>query len=266
MRTDDTTKNLIESVSNFLKNESEIYGLFKVPEIDLNQGSLNVLSSSQQSCDSTGSVPETTIKPASITESDRSHLQELEQVTTLEELRMLCLNAEVLKTDLDNTNLVFGTGNPAADIILIGEAPGAQEDIEGIPFVGKAGKLLNNILSAISIEREEVYIANILKHRPPNNRDPLPEERNRSLPYLLRQIELINPKFIVCLGRIAAQTLLNTNKPMKALRGTFHPYPGNIDLLVTFHPAALLRNPAWKRDTWEDVKMLRKRFDEQQVQ
>ena len=181
---------------------------------------------------------------------------------TLEELFEICLTAEVLRTDLADTRLVFGTGNPNADLMLIGEAPGLQEDRQGEPFVGKAGQLLNKILAAISFRREDVYIANILKHRPPNNRDPLPEERDRSLPYLYRQIELIQPKLILCLGRISAQTLLKTPEPMKNLRSRFHPFHNGIELLVTFHPAALLRNPAWKRDTWEDVQLLRKRYDE----
>ena len=181
---------------------------------------------------------------------------------TLEELFEICLTADVLRTDLADTRLVFGTGNPNADLMLIGEAPGLQEDKQGEPFVGKAGQLLNKILAAISFRREDVYIANILKHRPPNNRDPLPEERDRSLPYLYRQIELIQPKLILCLGRISAQTLLNTSEPMKNLRSRFHPFHNGIELLVTFHPAALLRNPAWKRDTWEDVQLLRKRYDE----
>jgi len=178
---------------------------------------------------------------------------------TLEELFDICLTADVLRTDLADTRLVFGTGNPDADLMLIGEAPGLQEDKQGEPFVGKAGQLLNKILAAISFRREDVYIA---KHRPPNNRDPLPEERDRSLPYLYRQIELIQPKLILCLGRVSAQTLLNTSEPMKNLRSRFHPFHNGIELLVTFHPAALLRNPAWKRDTWEDVQLLRKRYDE----
>jgi DNA polymerase len=169
---------------------------------------------------------------------------------------------DALKTDLKNTNLVFGVGNPEADLMLIGEAPGEQEDLQSEPFVGKAGQLLNKILEAIQFRREDVYIANILKHRPPNNRDPLPEERERSLPVLLRQIELIQPKIILCLGRVSAQTLLHSTATMKDLRGVFHPWKDGIELAVTYHPAALLRNPEWKKDTWDDVRMLRKRYDE----
>ncbi len=179
----------------------------------------------------------------------------------LDELEELCRTAEVLRTDLEETNLVFGVGDPEADLMLIGEAPGAEEDKQGEPFVGAAGKLLNKILAAIDFEREEVYIANILKHRPPNNRDPKPEERERSLPFLMRQIELIDPKLILCLGRTAAQTLLDTDASLRSMRGTFHSFRGKYELMATYHPAALLRHEKWKRPTWEDVQLLRDRYD-----
>lgn len=185
----------------------------------------------------------------------------LDQIMDLEGLRVFCETYEPLRTDLEGTNLVFGVGNPNADLLLIGEAPGEQEDKQGEPFVGRAGQLLNKILEAIGFTRDDVYIANILKHRPPNNRDPLPEERERSLPVLMKQIELINPKLILCLGRISAQTLLRSNDAMKDMRGKFHPWHG-YELTVTYHPAALLRNPAWKHDTWADVKMVRARYNE----
>lgn len=186
----------------------------------------------------------------------------LSGISDLEELEKYCLQAYILKTDLEGTNLVFGVGNARADLMLIGEAPGEQEDRQGEPFVGKAGQLLNKILKAISFERDQVYIANILKHRPPNNRDPKPEERENSLPILEKQIDLIDPKLILCLGRISAQTLLETASPMKDLRGRFHRYRDKYEVLVTYHPAALLRNPDWKRGAWEDVQLLRKRYDE----
>lgn len=185
----------------------------------------------------------------------------LEQISDLEELRVFCEGYAPLRTDLEGTNLVFGVGNPNADLLLIGEAPGEQEDKQGEPFVGRAGQLLNKILEAIGFTRDDVYIANILKHRPPNNRDPLPEERERSLPLLIKQIAIINPKIILCLGRISAQTLLGSNDPMKDMRGKFHPWHG-YELTVTYHPAALLRNPNWKHDTWADVKMVRARYNE----
>lgn len=186
----------------------------------------------------------------------------LDEIQTLDELYEYCLDLEELKTDLQDTRLVFGKGNPNADLILIGEAPGAEEDKQGEPFVGRSGQLLTKILEAIQFSRDQVYIANILKHRPPDNRNPTADERNRSLPYLLKQIELINPKLILCLGKISAETLLGISSTMKDMRGTFHKFSEKYELLVTYHPAALLRNPNWKRETWEDVQLLRKRYDE----
>jgi len=159
------------------------------------------------------------------------------------------------------TKLVFGKGNPNADVLLIGEAPGAEEDKQGEPFVGRAGKLLTDILNAINFSREEVYIANILKSRPPSNRNPLPAEVEACKPYLLKQIELIKPKIILCLGRVAANNLLNNDLPLGSMRGQVYEF-NNIKTMVTYHPAALLRNPNWKRGTWEDVQNFRKLYDE----
>lgn len=195
-------------------------------------------------------------------DASRDVYHRIGQCSSLGELRQLCAQAEVLQTDLPDTNLVFGVGNAEADLMLIGEAPGAEEDKQGEPFVGPAGQLLNEILAAIDFERGDVYIANILKHRPPNNRNPLPEERERSLPFLLKQIELIQPKLILCLGKTAAQTLLENNDSLSSMRGRFHPFRGSYELLATYHPAALLRHEKWKRPTWEDVQMLRRRYDE----
>lgn len=158
------------------------------------------------------------------------------------------------------TNFVFGAGNPDARILLIGEAPGREEDLQGKPFVGRAGQLLNRILKAINFEREDVYIANILKCRPPNNRDPQPAEIESCEPYLKKQIDIIKPDIILALGRISAQTLLRTNSSLKDLRQKIHFYQ-NIKFLVTYHPAALLRNPGNKRPTWEDVQLVRKIYD-----
>jgi uracil-DNA glycosylase family 4 len=157
-------------------------------------------------------------------------------------------------------NIVFGSGNPNAEIVVVGEAPGADEDEQGLPFVGRAGRLLTDILAAINLSRDEVYICNILKCRPPENRNPQPEEISNCEPYLSKQLELIKPKLILALGTFAAQTLLGTREPLGKLRGKFHLYK-NTKLLVTYHPAALLRNPNWKRPTWEDVKMLREEYD-----
>jgi len=145
--------------------------------------------------------------------------------------------------------------------MVIGEGPGYEEDMQGEPFVGKAGQLLNKILQSVEFRREEVYIANIIKCRPPNNRDPLPEEIEQCEPYLWTQIELIKPKVILALGRIAGQTLLKTNQPLAVLRGKVHEVRG-VKMVVTYHPAALLRNPQWKRPTWEDVQRLRRVYNE----
>jgi uracil-DNA glycosylase len=174
---------------------------------------------------------------------------------------------ECLKCPLGHTRtkFVFGTGNPAADVMFIGEAPGADEDAQGEPFVGKAGQLLTKIIEAVGMKREEVYICNILKCRPPNNRDPLPSEMETCSPYLLKQIELVKPKFIICLGRISAQWLLQTNESLSSLRGKTHAFRGST-LIVTYHPAALLRNPAWKRPSWEDLKAFRRLYDNMKQQ
>jgi len=158
------------------------------------------------------------------------------------------------------TNPVPGEGSPSAELVCVGEAPGAKEDETGRPFIGQAGQLLTKILAAIDLSREQVFICNVLKHRPPGNRNPLPEEVEACSPYLIRQLELIKPKVIVAFGTFAAQTLLNTKTPLGQLRGLVHQYHG-IPLVVTYHPAALLRNPAWKRPTWEDVKLARRILD-----
>ena len=153
-------------------------------------------------------------------------------------------------------NTVFGVGNPDADWMFVGEAPGAEEDRQGLPFVGRAGQLLNAMLSAINLQRDQVYIANVLKCRPPNNRDPLGEEVRRCEPYLHQQVELIKPKIIVALGRFAAQSLLKTTRPISRLRGEVFSYADTgIPLVVTYHPAYLLRNPIDKRKAWVDLLM-----------
>ena len=154
-------------------------------------------------------------------------------------------------------NPVPGEGDPNADLMCVGEAPGATEDELGRPFVGQAGKLLTQILAAIGFAREAVYICNVLKHRPPGNRNPLPDEVSACQPYLVRQVELIRPKVILALGTFAAQTLLDTKLSMGKLREAIHQYHG-IPLVATYHPAALLRNPSWKRPTWEDVQLARR--------
>jgi uracil-DNA glycosylase family 4 len=157
-------------------------------------------------------------------------------------------------------NPVPGEGNPEADFMVIGEAPGATEDETGKPFVGRAGQLLTQILAAIQLTREDVFICNVLKHRPPGNRNPEPDEVRACSPYLIRQIELVRPKVILALGTFSAQTLLDTKISIGKLRGQIHQYHG-VPVVVTYHPAALLRNPAWKRPTWEDVQLARRILD-----
>ncbi len=156
--------------------------------------------------------------------------------------------------------VVFGVGNPRARVVFIGEGPGADEDRIGEPFVGRAGQLLTAMLPSIGLKREDVYIANVVKCRPPGNRDPEPDEAAACLPFLKRQIELIDPAVIVCLGRIAARYLLGTTAPISSYRGRWTTWAGR-DVLPTFHPAYLLRNPAAKREAWTDLKRLRSKLE-----
>ncbi|MBU3741768.1 MAG: uracil-DNA glycosylase [Candidatus Kapabacteria bacterium] len=181
--------------------------------------------------------------------------------TTIDELKEAICSCMECPLGHSRTNFVFGSGNPNADIMVVGEAPGADEDAQGLPFVGRDGQLLTKVLEAIQLSRDEVFICNILKCRPPNNRKPLVSETDQCEPYLWKQIELVKPRFILALGLTAANTLLRNKESMSALRGKTHDYHG-IPLLVTYHPAALLRNPEWKVHTWEDVKLLRRLYDE----
>lgn len=181
-------------------------------------------------------------------EEKRRALQLLEET----EVRH-CTRCPVLVRN--RTQTVFGVGDPNAELCFVGEAPGAEEDAQGEPFVGAAGQLLNRILAACKLRREDVYICNVLKCRPPGNRTPLPDEVANCSPFLHRQLEIIRPRFICALGACASQALLNTTASIGRLRGRFHDYRG-IKLLCTYHPAYLLRNPAAKREVWEDMKML----------
>lgn len=157
------------------------------------------------------------------------------------------------------TKLVYGVGNPNARLVLVGEAPGREEDLKGVPFVGEAGQLLDRILLAMGMQREDVYICNVLKCRPPSNRDPQPEEVATCEAFLMRQIAAIRPQVIVGLGRFAVHTLLKTKDPISRLRGEWQSYQG-IPLMPTYHPAYLLRNPEGKRDVWEDMKEVLRRL------
>lgn len=156
-------------------------------------------------------------------------------------------------------NIVFGAGHPQAKLVFVGEGPGFEEDQQGLPFVGPAGQLLTRIIEAIQLSRDQVYICNVIKCRPPRNRNPEPDEIKACFSFLERQLTAINPDFIVALGTFAAQTLLGTNTPISRLRKRFHDYNG-IKVLPTYHPAYLLRNPDKKREVWEDMKMLMREY------
>lgn len=194
----------------------------------------------------TGSVKTVSEKPTHIAADFPEELAALKKEVSI------CTQCELHQT---RTQTVFGVGNPQADWLVVGEAPGADEDRQGEPFVGRAGQLLNSMLLAMGLQREQVFIANILKCRPPNNRDPKPEEVIACESYLRQQIELIKPKIILAVGRIAAQNLLKVDTPIGKMRGNRYQYPNSeLPVIVTYHPAYLLRSPREKRKVWEDLK------------
>ncbi|HOP07251.1 MAG TPA: uracil-DNA glycosylase [candidate division Zixibacteria bacterium] len=237
-----------------------------MPEVILNTAA----TSSEQMSSRIASVEEalSASSPAAPAEYSGSLFGEPEpthtepQFDSLEEHYEAICNCQKCPLGQTRNKFVYGAGNPKAEVMFVGEAPGADEDRLGEPFVGRAGQLLDKILAAIKFDRTQIYIANILKCRPPGNRDPQPDEMAQCFPYLKEQVALIQPKLICALGRIAAQAMLDTKTPLGKLRGRWHEYEG-VPMLVTYHPAALLRNPAFKRGTWEDVQLLRQRYDEQ---
>lgn len=182
-------------------------------------------------------------------------------VTSVAELHEVVKNCTKCKLHRTRTHAVPGEGPPRVKLMLVGEAPGRDEDLEGRPFVGRAGKLLDQMLTAIKIQRSEVYITNVVKCRPPGNRNPEPEEIEACLPYLAQQIKLLRPSLICTLGLIAAQSVLGHNEPLSKLRGRIHEKNG-IKVVVTYHPAFLLRFPNRKREAWEDLKMLQSLYKE----
>jgi DNA polymerase len=187
--------------------------------------------------------------------------EEWEKAASLNEFEKLISNCTKCRLHQGRNKFVFGTGNPNADVLVIGEGPGAEEDKQGLPFVGRAGKLLTDMLKAIKFEREEVYIGNVVKCRPPENRTPMQDEMDTCLPYLKKQFGLIQPKLILCLGLTAAKGLLKKRESLGELRKSVYEYEG-AKVIVTYHPAALLRNPHWKKDCWEDLKKFRKLYEE----
>ncbi|MDH3733313.1 MAG: uracil-DNA glycosylase [Gemmatimonadota bacterium] len=185
---------------------------------------------------------------------------DIEAATDLAALAELVAACTRCSLHLKRKSAVFGEGAADARVVCVGEAPGAREDETGRPFVGRAGQLLDRLLMTVGLARESVYICNVLKSRPPNNRDPLPDEVQACSPYLLRQLALIQPEVIVAFGAFAARTLLDTKSALGRMRGSVHKYAG-YPVVVTYHPAALLRNPGWTRPTWEDLQIVRRLLD-----
>lgn len=249
---------MFEELANWFKYQKEIFGT----EIYHNDTDFNKI------LDNFANLTETKeeLNPTDIFKIDtkpnaKSIDPEWYQSKTLEQLKYNIHNCQECSLSTTRTNFVFGVGNPNAEVMVIGEAPGADEDEQGEPFVGRAGQLLTNMLKAINLEREDVFIANILKCRPTNNRRPTSDEIAQCEPYLQKQIELIKPKIILVLGLTAVSSLLKLDLKMGEIRGTVLDYRGT-KLLITYHPEALLRNPNWKKPAWEDLKLLRSMIDE----
>jgi DNA polymerase len=178
------------------------------------------------------------------------------ETPSLDEIRLDIGDCQRCKLARTRTNIVFGSGNANAELVFVGEAPGFDEDQQGLPFVGRAGQLLTKIIESITLKREDVYICNVLKCRPPDNRNPEPDEVGACNPFLKRQLATIRPKIVCCLGTFAAQTVLQVTAPISKLRGKFFDMDG-IRVIATFHPAYLLRSPEKKREVWEDMKQIR---------
>ncbi|MCK5760143.1 MAG: uracil-DNA glycosylase [Candidatus Delongbacteria bacterium] len=185
-----------------------------------------------------------------------NYVNEAQNISSLEQLKALVENCKLCELHKTRKNTVFGDGSDRSKLVIIGEAPGAEEDKTGLPFVGKSGKLLTKMLEAIGLSRDDVFICNVLKCRPPNNRDPKSEEIKQCSIYLDKQLEILKPKYILALGRISAKRILEKDLTMKDFRKEIHNFK-NIPVMVTYHPSALLRNPKWKFDAWEDLKKLK---------
>lgn len=229
-----------------LKDQREIFGddLFESLEISNNSGFISNIINEESN-------------QYMASKSSSENFEKCRSLKSLNETISDCQKCELSKT---RNRIVFGDGNPKADVMIIGEAPGAEEDKQGIPFVGRSGKLLTDILKAIKFEREDVYIANIIKCRPPANRNPSPAEMDECTPYLYKQIALIKPKAILCVGLVAATSFLKQKESLTKMRGNVYEVQG-IKTMVTYHPAALLRNPNWKKGCWEDVQKFRKLYE-----
>lgn len=261
-------RKIIEDSINYLKfvqknkkvdiqKENLTYMDFDLPEVEVGPDNI---SSKKNKIEENILIKDNENTPTIYIDDDWIHTE------TLESLEEKINNCNCCNLHTTRKNFVFGTGNKNADVMLIGEAPGADEDIQGKPFVGRAGKLLTDILKAINFERDDVYICNILKCRPPDNRNPNPDEIEKCEPYLFKQIEIIKPRLILCLGTFAGQSMLKIKEPLGKMRGKFYDFKYKeiqAKLMVTYHPAALLRNPNWKRPTWEDVQLFRKEYEKE---
>ncbi|HEY9165303.1 MAG TPA: uracil-DNA glycosylase [Candidatus Kryptonia bacterium] len=276
MLNENPAEKVLSDAALFLKQQAELYGddIYLIPEGTNKDPSGSFISTASELRPENKTESETDLKPKVIKISEDEGLFEgavLNSEWKIDPKWHDSDSLEVLnsrtsgckKCPLGNTrkSFVFGVGNPKAKLVLIGEAPGADEDEQGEPFVGRAGQLLTKILAAVQLRREDVYICNILKCRPPNNREPLPTEIESCEPYLKKQLDIIKPKLILCLGRVAGQALLRMNTSLAEFRNNMYEYQG-IKVMVTYHPAALLRNPNWKRPAWEDVQKMRKLYDE----
>lgn len=268
---DPTVSALVDDVKRFLRFQWELSGgslYLHVPGNPSEEQSTEVRLVKHTSAQHIPQTPEfdttTQLTPgrrSPVTQTLFAVQEEWMNAPSLEGLNQTICTCMKCPLGRTRTKFVFGVGNPNADIMLIGEAPGADEDRQGEPFVGRAGQLLNKILEAVGLRRQDVYICNILKCRPPGNRDPQPTEIEQCEPYLHKQIELVKPKIILALGRIAGQTLLRTGDPVGTLRGQVHHYIG-IPMIVVYHPAALLRNPNLKKDMWEDMKAFKNYYNQ----
>lgn len=221
--------------------------------------SLNELLRARLGIESTGDASETGRTTREAGAAGRQAGAAVLDGETLESLKEAVAGCKRCPLHKTRKNVVFGAGTGATKILFVGEAPGREEDLQGLPFVGRAGQLLTKIIEAIEFKREDVYIANVLKCRPPENRNPAPEEVARCRPYLLKQIELLKPKVICTMGVFATQVLLDTKSPLTVLRGQIHKVNG-VAVIPTYHPAACLRYPKFKASVWEDVKLLRKEY------
>jgi DNA polymerase len=251
----DPTADLLDDITQFLRHQSEVFGETVIVGQDKQPPEHHMPTHKSGQ----GEEPMLFDLPSAHAHTGRQ--EPWMSAGTLDDLNGLICECQKCALGQTRTRFVFGVGNPRASLLLVGEAPGADEDLQGEPFVGRAGQLLNKILDAIGFKRSDVYICNILKCRPPNNRTPQGEEVEQCLPYLQKQIGLVQPRVILCLGLVAAGHLLGTKESLSRLRGQVLKHEG-IPVMVTYHPAALLRNPNWKRPAWEDVQAVKKLHDE----